>query len=389
MGKQLSGRETQLGMRETQLVAKERDLVAMERRLIEKDQGLVQKERELMRKEQELMAQEREMKRYLEERSHQLREHIDMEVRHEWKIKAEVEVRQEIERQRMDLNAQFDYEVNQRVESRLIPMLEMELERRIKELNLVPAHTLSTAASAASSTASSSQSTAPTSMTSSFHSPSRSNSCPIMVPVSPDDVDMGDPSPAKRNHHQIFEEEPPVLDLRRSLPLHQTDEHTLSGGEEVSQRHSAPSALANINMDDLYDEGEDSTNNNSFSRSQNTTPVHRASSTGSPYKRETRAGPLRRTQTTTGVYLFPNTNNQKSGNSSQDDFSMAKTAALNSLNQKETYQPVKSSLVELAKQGETELKQQVQKGHSPIPATYDPEKEEMPSPFKSRAKQLF
>lgn len=380
--KQLQAKEASLNTREAQLTAKEREIGAVENRLVAKNNGLVAKERELIAKEQELMAKEREMKHFLEERSHRIREQIDMELRNEWRMKAEIEVRQQMERIQMDLESRFEFEVNQRVEAQLhqqieaqfMPRVEMEVERRITEMNLVPAHALSSHSTHSSSTSSQlSAETSITSVNSSFHSPARNCFPQLSAPESPDDVDMASPardhdqSPAKQD--DIFDAKPPVLNLRQSLLQKQLMEHRLSD----------PNPLGNTSMDELFGDSESETEDNSKSRS--TPPLHRVASTGSPFKRAG-PGPIRRTQTTTGVNLFPSSSRTSLG---PEDLNMAKVAATNSMNQREI-QPRAKSLIELAKLREEERKATQ---HKTQVATWDAEKDDMPSPFLVRTRRIY
>ena len=366
INKQLQVKENQLNLREAHVAAKEREIGTVESRLIAKNN-------ELMAKEQELIAKESEMKHYLQEKSHSLREQIDMEVREEWRIKAEIEVRQQIEQRKMDLQSHFEYEVNQRVGAQVMPRLEAELERRITELNLVPAHVL--LSSTHSSSASSSNFSAETSITSVS---SNSFSHPEL-----NDVDMASPSrdtPVKRSH--IHDEKPPILDLRHSV-LHKA---LLEKERDMSpaSRFSDPHPLGNISMADLFDEpghgvvdSPEVQDEDSFSR---------VSLTGSPLP--PKRASLRRSQTSTGVNLFPSSKRSSLGNTTfHDDLGPAKRAVVNGSDRREVHSRA-LSLVELAKQREQERKLEEQELRSSV-AVWDPEKEhDMPSPFLVKTRNI-
>lgn len=378
--KKLQAKENQLNAREALLAAKEREIGTVESRLIAKNNGLLAKERELMAKEQELIAKEREMKHYLQEKSHSLREQIDMEVREEWRIKAEVEVRQQIEQRKMDLQSHFEFEVNQRVGAQVMPRLEAEFERRVAELNLVPAHVL--LSSTHSSSASSSNLSAETSITSvsSFFSPPNSFSHPEL-----NDVDMASPSrdtPVKGSH--LHNEKPPVLDLRHSV-LHKA---LLEKERDVSTayRYSDPHPLGNISMDDLFEEPEHDVDDSP--RAQDGNSFSRVSLTGSPFP--PKRSSLRRSQTSTGVNLFPSSKRSSLGHTSfHDDLDMVKTAVVSDSDKREVHSRA-LGLVELAKQREQERKRgerEEQELRSSV-AVWDPEKDDMPSPFLVRTRDI-
>lgn len=365
--KHLQAKDSMLGTRETQVRAKEREIGNMEAKLIAKNNSLIAKEQELMAKEQELRNKEQEMERYLEERAHRIREQLDIEIRNEWRIKAEIEVRQQMERLKMDMESQFEFEVtqrvevqvHQRVEAQLLPRVDIELERRIMELNLVPAHTLSLHSAHSSSTSSQlSAETSITSVSSSFHSPARNSFPQPSAPDSPADIDMHSPSrdqsPLKRD--DVFDK--PTVNLRQSLLRKSFFEHRLSD----------PNPLGNTSMEDPFAEPDDDEEDDA--KLQNSTPqqLHRVASTGSPLKR---AGPIRRSQTTNGVNLSPTPSHIPL---SLDGFNMAK-----SLGQKENL-PRGNSLIKLAKRREEEkLTQQ-----KDTVATWDPNKDDMPSPFLNK-----
>lgn len=371
INKQLQAKENRLNMREAILAAKEREIEMVEGRLIAKNNGLLAKERELMAKEQELIAKEREIKHYLQEKSHSLREQIDMEVREEWRIKAEIEIRQQIEQRKMDLQSHFEFEVNQRVGAQVMPRLEAEFERRIAELNLVPAHML---LSSHSSSASSSNLSAETSITSvsSFPSPPNGFSHPEL-----NDVDMASPSrdtPVKGSH--LHDGKPPVLDLRHNVLHKALLEKERDMG--TASRLSDPHPLGNISMDDLFEEPEHDVGDSPEARDGNS--FSRVSLTGSPFPQK-RAS-LRRSQTSTGINLFPGSKRSSLGNTSfHDDLDTVKDSDKREIHSRAL------SLVELAKQREQERKLEEQQLRSSV-AVWDPEKDDMPSPFLVKTRDI-
>ncbi|KAF8472626.1 kinase-like domain-containing protein [Kalaharituber pfeilii] len=392
----LQRRENQLNMLENRLAAKERDIIAAERELIARERNLALKEREIMANDHALMVKEREMNHYLEERSRTLRDQINAEVRNEWKIKAEAEVQQHMEQVQMDLQARFEFELNQQLEAQLAHRLEAEVDRRIKDLNLVPAHTLSLSSTNSST---SSYSSAPTSI-SSFHSPSR-NSFLQLMPDSPADIDMASPlrdlSPQK---HHIFEERPPALDLHQKLPNELAEDKDILIDVEVpSQRECPVGGIVSDSAPHGSTSMEDIDNEAAYeivhSLKKGNIPVLNryatTESTGSPIKRSSQAG-IRRTQTTTGVNLFPPSSrpNSRGSSESHENISMVKTATLNSCAMQDHF----SRVVGLARAREEQMKQAMkeqpksQAGYPEEPPVWDRGSPDAPSPFIKRTRNL-
>jgi len=363
----LQAKNSILNTREAQIAAKERQIRNAEARLMAKDNSLMAKEQELMAKGQELMAKEQdlrnkeqEMKLYLEEETHRIREQLNMEIRNEWRMKAEVEVSQQIERLKKDLEPRFEFEVKQMVEAQVQQRVNMEL----RKIMLVPAHTLplhSTHSSSASSQLSAE--TGITSVSSSFHSPVRHGFPQLSAPDSPADIDMYSPSrdqsPFKRD--DVFDK-PSERQSSRPKTLF---EHRLSD----------PSLFSNTSMQDLGDGlGEDE---ECDSRLQNTTPqeFQKVGPTGSPFKRASN-GPIRRSQTTnSGDLSLPYSSRTAPD---PDELNMAKAVMAKSLDQKENQPWGGGFLKKPAKLREGEQKT------TDIVATWDYRTEEMPSPFVSK-----
>jgi len=367
--KYLQAKDSMLSKREAQVAAKERDMGNMSARLMAKGHELMAKEQELRNKEHELRNKEEDMKRFLEESTHRM-EQLGIDIRNEWRVKAEIEVRQQVDRLKIDLESQFEFAVNQRaeaqlhhsVEAQLLLRVEMELQRKITELNLVPADSLSVHSAHSSSTSSQlSAETGITSVSSSFHSPARHSPAQLLAPGSPVDVDMHSPyrdqSPLKQDN--IFDK-PSAMSLRQGLHQKSLFEYRLSD----------PGPLGNTSMQDLGEELED---DEGGPEPQGTTLQQhsRVAPTGSPIKRAGN-GQIRRTQTAPASNLFSSSSRTAPA---EVELDTASIATAKSLNQKEN-QPWEERLIPLR---EVKLKVTQQKG--PV-ATWDRNGEDIPSPFK-------
>ncbi|KAI5809975.1 kinase-like domain-containing protein [Peziza echinospora] len=417
---------------------KERDVVIYQGKVAAREEmcklreaQIMSNEKEIIAKTREILAKEREIKRYLEERSHAMREQLNNEIRAEWKAKAEAEINHQVERARAELNGHFEYEVNRRVETILTQRLEHELARRILELNLVPANTLSSAYSSTSS-----QSSAPTSI-SSYGTPGRLSLPPAAAPESPADIDMASPAHwiTPKERPGIYDQRPPVLDLRQNITLihpsmqnqnqshSQNQNNSLNNNQNHSQNQaqinhqhdgvmSRPSLLhqqsepihhANATMDDLFDE-PDTMGRTMPAEKQNSIQHSRGPSLGSPVKRLSTGG-LSRAHTATGVNLFPEARQHSLPPSgASDDFSVGKAASYSGVpqqqQQQQQQQPQKeiksaaSAFINLAiKQDQERKSEQAQsRGTTEIKrdkrfeeiARWDPHSEDAPSPFKKQ-----
>ncbi|KAL7273604.1 G2-specific serine/threonine protein kinase [Rhizina undulata] len=177
---------------------RERDVVAI-------NNTLKMREDILRRKEAQLMSKEEELRRKLEEKaallkdeiSTELRKEINAKLQREWEVKAEAVIKREVEK---EVAKRLETEVSSRVEAALVARveaevarrLEQEVERRVKEMNPIPrSGSVNSAYSIHSRSSTSSRrnsefGTCPA-------SPPRTQFPEIVVPDSPDDVDMGSP----------------------------------------------------------------------------------------------------------------------------------------------------------------------------------------------------
>jgi len=337
-----------LNTRELQLVARQREVENAEAKVIAKAQ-------ELIAREQDLSAREQNMKHYLEERTHEIREQLNIEIRkewNEWRVKAEIEMMQQAEQVKLSLESQFEFAVSQRVEAQMHQRVEahlfseLELKRRIMELNSLHSEHSSSTSSQLSAR------TGITSMSSSFHSPTKHSPPQLSAPDSPADVDMRSPSrdqsPLKQDNtfHNL-----PAINLHQSLL-------------QRSHRSFDPNPHGNASMEGPFGGSEDGEGDDSSP--QNTTPQqsHMVAPTGSPIKR----GDNGRIQTTTDVNPFCS-----SSNTAIDTDELKMAAAAKSFSQKENQR----SVTESAK---------LRKGVAPWKnsvANWDEAKaEDMPSPYK-------
>ena len=378
--KQISNIEDKLKAREAKLISAQQDLTA--------------KQREIVAKDRELALKEREMRVCFEEESQKMRERINSEVRAEWKIKAEAEIARQVENGRLLLDARFEQEVSHRVE--------VEVTRRIRELNLIPASSVPSL----SSSSASSNSTAPSLVSPFPSSPRRTQDIHNLRSQSPVDVDMASPQ-----HHAIddndpryntYDQKPPLLNLRADL-----DRYHIDDPPNQRFRNNNSDVNDNATMHDLFEDSTVLSDVPPTPSRANGTKVHSAS-VGSPQLRTTSAagiakagGPspgLKRSQTTTGVNLFPNATRPSSSNSN-DDFSMKKAVAFNSFqgqpqnqNTTQNKEVIRGySMVQLAMQkreaDEAEKLRQQREKYSDVAPTWDRGAEDCPTPFISRTRR--
>ena len=165
------------------LMRKERELVLLHRQLALREKRVQAREEEAVRKEEQIFLQAEEMREEYEARSMQLHAEISATLQAKWEVLAQKEIRRQVDMQ-------------------VATSLDVELARRIQELDLVPRG----------------QRDIPPTTNASLES-SRALPGPhfvyqdVMVPGSPMDIIMASPSvqntPGRRPH--LMSEEPPKL----------------------------------------------------------------------------------------------------------------------------------------------------------------------------------
>lgn len=233
------------------LTRRERDAVNLNR-------AIRAREESLRRKEQILESEKKEFLKGLETKQAVYKESLDKQLRAEWEVKALAEINRQVEMQvqqrvevevsarletevnarlETEVNARLETDVNARLEAEVNARLEGELERRINELDLVPRHMLLTSSlNSTLSGSSDGSSGAPSDLSAGAlygykETPSKLFSHRL-VPDSPADIMMASPSaytsPGLR--YNILSQEPPRMPLNpmalpnRPILLHQSTE---------------------------------------------------------------------------------------------------------------------------------------------------------------------
>lgn len=316
---------------------------------------LKSREEAIKNREHQLLALEEEMKANWEERNTHLYQQIDAELRQKWEVKAVLEIRKRVE-----------IEFQNRLHAEVAALLDIEVQRRIQQLGLVPAmrHSASSDSTDSSGMQNGTLMDEPLSQ---------------IAPDSPADVTMRSPSimgtPARRRFSTNPIEEPPRMDI---TSLDQAD---------ILDESPCPTPIENQNPFAI-----DDTASAPVIETQRTSYIK-----GSPSRAAPRGATGLQRAGTTGTLLFPPAGGNKNGfglggrGESLDDVatvgrSGAKTVPIGK--EARGYGTPKSagmaqaiSLVEISRQKEERAAKAI--SQDPV-ARWDPEDHDAPSPFIKR-----